>query len=388
MTTQELKLRLTADISGAQKGLSDAGEHVNKLGSIVKTVIAGAAVAAVASFGKQCLTAAGEAEQGEVLLRNSLGNIKGMTDKAKDSAVSWVNAMESSKSFDDSEISASLQQLTVKTGALAKGQEAVSVAMEVARFKHIDLAAATTLVDQAYNGSARALKQFGLEAGPDGKPIKGMTALNALQEKVKGSGDAWSKTLEGQKAAMATTFGNFQETVGAVLMPLATELMKQIMPLLTQAMKWITDHMPEIQKVITDVVNGISKAFEIGGKIINGVVDTIKWIIDHAKQAIDWVKGVQGASDTALGSKGDTLSTGRYTAFAGVGAHANGGWVGLNGPEIALVGEKGPEYITPAGQTGASDSLLRELIQEVHALRKDTAQQTRGFAAAVQGMAR
>ena len=34
--------------------------------------------------------------------------------------------------------------------------------------------------------------------------------------------------------------------------------------------------------------------------------------------------------------------------------HAQGGWVGLNGPEIGLVGEQGPEYIIPHGQAMAS----------------------------------
>jgi hypothetical protein len=27
--------------------------------------------------------------------------------------------------------------------------------------------------------------------------------------------------------------------------------------------------------------------------------------------------------------------------------HAEGGWVGLHGPELAMVGERGPEYVVP-----------------------------------------
>lgn len=34
------------------------------------------------------------------------------------------------------------------------------------------------------------------------------------------------------------------------------------------------------------------------------------------------------------------------------GAYAEGGWVGLNGPEVALLGERGPEYVIPNHQLG------------------------------------
>ena len=37
---------------------------------------------------------------------------------------------------------------------------------------------------------------------------------------------------------------------------------------------------------------------------------------------------------------GDPLGVGK-------GGHAAGGWVGLNGPEISLLGERGPEYVVP-----------------------------------------
>lgn len=383
MTLQELKLKLTADVSGAQKGLEEAGGHVNKLGGIIKGIIGAAAVTVMVSFGKSCINAAGEAQQGEVLLRSSLGNIKGMTDQAKDAAVDWVNKMEASKSFDDSEISAALQRMAIKTGDLSKAQELTNAAMEVARNKNVDLATATGLVDQAYNGSARALKTFGIEVGPDGKAVQGMAAIHALQEKVKGSGDAWAKTLEGQKAAMATTFGNFQEVIGGVLMPLATQLMKEIMPLLTKAMEWVTKHMPEIQRVITAMVQGISKAFEIGAKVINGVVETIKWIIEHAKQAVEWVKGVQGASDAALGGGG--TASGKVIA---PGGHAAGGWVGLNGPEVSLVGERGPEYITPNNQVVDQAGLLRDILQQLNVLTRVTAASPAAIGTAINGMGR
>lgn len=370
------------------------------------------------------------------MLRSSLGNIKGMTEANKNAAVDWVNKMESAKSFDDSEISAALQRMAIKTGDLGKAQDLTNVAMEVARNKHVDLATAVGLVDQAYNGSARALKQFGIEAGPDGKAQTGMAAIHALQEKVKGSGDAWSKTLEGQREQFKTTFGNFQESVGGFLMPLATKFMEVIQPFLQKSMSWITDHLPGIQAVMDTVIKGISwvvdtagkmytaikpfivsitetmgpyvkslftwlgehgaslqdvlvgvatvigKAFTFVAAVIKGIVDSIKWVIDHFKQASSDV-------DAALGSKGDVLSTGRYTASSGaIQPHAAGGWVGLHGPELAIVGEKGPEYITPAGQTGSNDLLLRGIADRLDTLIRVSAGIPSGVGNALNGLGR
>jgi len=386
MDLKEIVLRIKGDSSGAESALGRVQGATSKFGGVVKAVIAGAAVAAVVAFGKSCINAAAESESAEVLLRSSLGNIKGMTEANKQSAVDWVNAMEGSKSFDDTEIGAALQRLTLKTGSLKEGQDAVNVSMEVARNKNISLEAATTLVDGAYNGMTRTLKLFGVEAGPDGKPLKGMEALNAIQEKVKGSGDAWSKTLEGQRESFKTTFGNFQEAVGKTLMPLAEQFMKEIMPYLQTAMKWIEDHMPQIQEVMSVAIGGISKAFTVAADEINKIVRDITWAIEKVQAAITWVKGVAANEGVNQGGVYAPAVAPRVAApRAGAIPHAAGGWVGLNGPEIALVGEQGPEKIIPAGQSTGND---RAILSRLDDLIVAVTRVAPGVASAVNGMGR
>ena len=430
MDLKELILRIKGDPKGATDALGKVQAATSKFGSIVKTVIAGAAVAAVVKFGKSCIDAAGEAQQGEVMLRNSLGNVKGMTDAAKDSAVAWVNSMEKSKSFDDAEISAALQRVIVKTGDLTKSQEYVSIAMEVARNKGIDLSSATTLLEQAYNGSARGLKQFGVEVK---EGATGMDYLHAIQVKVKGSGDAWLTTLEGQRTALKTTFGNLQEAIGGALMPLANELIATIMPGLTKGMELITKYTPEIkegvnaflttvqkigawvietvdkmwkalkpsvdavvqtigpyikelfewlktqvpniQKILVGVAEGIGAAFRIVASVIEAIVEAVKWVINNGKKVAEYI---------------NTPVPGRATNAGVVSPvpHASGGWVGLNGPELALVGEKGPEYITPAGQTSGNDLLLRGIADRLDTLIRVSAGIPSGIGNALNGLGR
>lgn len=380
MDLKELVLRIKGDSKGAEKALSNVSDGARKFGTVVKTIIAGAAVAAVVSFGKSCIDAAAEAQSAETLLRSSLGNIKGMTDKLKDSAVAWVNEMEVSKGFDDSEISAALQRMIIKTGDLAKAQEITAIAMEVSRNKGIDLASATSLLDTAYNGSARALKQFGVEAR---EGASGMDYLREIQDKVKGSGDAWAQTLQGQRTIFDTTFGNFKEAVGGTLMPIATKFMETILPYLQKAMSWITEHMPQISSAIKTACDIIGAAFKVVNSIINGFIEAIKWIIDN-------IKKVSTAVNETFSTEGHVLSGGRY-ASAGVISpipHATGGWVGLNGPELSVVGERGPEYIVPNGGESPDSALLRRLIGRVDALIATTERVAPAMAASLNGIGR
>lgn len=433
MDLQSLVLKIKGDSSSAEAALGKVQGAASKFGGVVKTVIAGAAVAAVVAFGKGCIDAAAEAQQGEVMLRSSLGNVKGMTDKAKDSAVDWVNSMEKSKSFDDADISAALQRIVVKTGNLKTSEDYLSVAMEVARNKNMDLASATNLLDTAYNGSAKALKQFGIEAVTG---ATGMDYLDQIQAKVKGSGDAWSKTLAGQREQFKTTFGNFQEAVGGFLMPIATKFMEVIQPFLQKGMSWIADHLPSIQAVIDTLVKGIAWVVETAGKmyeaikpfvvsitetlgpyikdlftwlggpgtelqdvfvgaarligqiwtinaaIIKGVIDSIMWAIEKAKEAIAWLGRVANAG--VADNQFSGVASGTWTPPP----HAAGGWVGLSGPEVALVGEQGPEYITSNKDLGGNDALLRKLIDRIDTLILIESRAPAMFGSVVNGLGR
>lgn len=67
-------------------------------------------------------------------------------------------------------------------------------------------------------------------------------------------------------------------------------------------------------------------------------------------------RGVQALIKSATDFSNDTKRPGGMLPRTGSGGSsqrtrgfASGGWVGLNGPEVALVGERGPEYVNPAG---------------------------------------
>lgn len=71
-------------------------------------------------------------------------------------------------------------------------------------------------------------------------------------------------------------------------------------------------------------------------------------------QIIDAILGIPKAVGRALGS---IVSLGNTTFQVSVGraprGHAEGGWVGLHGPELSWLGEKGPEYVVPNHKLGS-----------------------------------
>jgi TP901 family phage tail tape measure protein len=78
--------------------------------------------------------------------------------------------------------------------------------------------------------------------------------------------------------------------------------------------------------------------------------------------AIGEFKKLQKAAEAA-GNAVHKVSGGDFkkseSAASAIGGHASGGWVGLNGPELSWLGERGPEYVIPNNALrggGGSDS--------------------------------
>jgi hypothetical protein len=72
--------------------------------------------------------------------------------------------------------------------------------------------------------------------------------------------------------------------------------------------------------------------------IVGAVIGVIGGIVKAVKDALAWL-GKLVASMNKMPVMPGIEDYGK--------GHAEGGWVGLHGPELAMVGEKGPEYIIP-----------------------------------------
>jgi hypothetical protein len=94
------------------------------------------------------------------------------------------------------------------------------------------------------------------------------------------------------------------------------------------------------------IVKGFQTAWKLVGDAIKAVVDSLAWIIGNAGKAIDAIAGIPGVK----------LVSDAAGAVVNAIPHAEGGWAGLKGPELSLLGERGPEYVL-------SQPMLRNLAQ-------------------------
>ena len=119
----------------------------------------------------------------------------------------------------------------------------------------------------------------------------------------------------------------------------------------------VRDGAVAVVNFILDIPNQAAKLpglmADLFSKALGEVLKTVTGIVG---QIVDIILGIPKAVADALASL-DLLQSRQRPGANGpaghnLGGHAAGGWVGLNGPELSWVGEKGPEYIVPNHQLG------------------------------------
>src|SRR5450756_2550469 len=78
-----------------------------------------------------------------------------------------------------------------------------------------------------------------------------------------------------------------------VLMPIAEKFMNVIQPFIKQAMLWIADHMPQIKAVMDTIIKGISWVVETAGKMYNAmkpfIVSITETLGPYVKELFTWL---------------------------------------------------------------------------------------------------
>src|SRR6185436_3831865 len=102
---------------------------------------------------------------------------------------------------------------------------------------------------------------------------------------------------------------------------------------------------------MTAVHDVVATAFNGLVTFVRGIVGTIEDIILAIPRAVAKALAALGLLNAAGENIARKQSQGAFD-LKDMPGHASGGWVGLHGPELGLLGEKGPEYIVPNHQLG------------------------------------
>lgn len=207
---------------GKQGGL--AGNALKSAGSAIGTMVNPAflAVAAVGALtgaiGLSIKNAIDEekniAQMGAALQAN-IPNWDGNT-----TAIEGVISANEKLAFSDDAQRNAMSQLVTRTHDVAKAQNLMRQAMDLARLKQIDLTTATAVIGKVYAGNFTAAQKMGIAIR------KGATATEALaqiQKAAAGQAEAYANTTAGAMEGANIAIQDASETLGAALMPIVKE---------------------------------------------------------------------------------------------------------------------------------------------------------------------
>ena len=126
---------------------------------------------------------------------------------------------------------------------------ALGAAADLARYKHISLAQASTLVSRAALGQARGLADLGLAINktiPKGASFAQIMAL--IETRTHGAANAFAQTSQGQLAILQASFKALTENLGTQLLPAFNKILAWIdgpgLNALKKLSKWFSDNKP------------------------------------------------------------------------------------------------------------------------------------------------
>lgn len=235
--------------------------EASKIAAVAGTV----AFAAISGVIITTVKAAAEAEAKMAQFNTTMESMGKAGIKAKDALLNVANAAVK-LGFDDEDTANSLAKLYQRTGDVTQAIKLNNLAMDLARAKNIDLTTATNAVGLALSGSGKALLQYGIIIKDSATPLE---ALSILQEKVGGQANAFADTFAGKMQIMKVETDNLKEAIGGALLPVMTDLLKQIEPVILKVSDWITKN-PELTKNILLIAAAVTGLIAVLGTL--GVV--------------------------------------------------------------------------------------------------------------------
>lgn len=306
-----LALKLIADVGDIKKPLAQADSGLKKMAK--STAAWGKAFAgALIIGGIERFTAsldenikAFREEQDIVRNFNSTIRNLGLDVKEAGYALDGMSAKALDLGFDDGETVKGMDQFIKQTGSIKDSTELMNLAMDIARSRNISLTDAMKIAQGVYNGSGKALKQYGIE----GK--KGMEAVEEARKKERGKARAWARNHPFQ-----VTLGKIQDTVTDIIGQFSEGNFKAAL-----------DGIGSLGSQIDELIFGKQfndtrgRSFRRGG-LVERMGRLAKDMADGIAEtfaSIDWGKTLTDTLNSALGALAKSIDNGTLGNLAVVG---------------------------------------------------------------------
>ena len=385
--TRTLKLSLIADVKKFTDGMNRADDDTktlnDKVGGYSKKMAAaflGVATAVgimATKIGVDSIKAASDDELSQNKLKDAILKVKGATDDTVTSTEKWIEKMQFTKGFADSELRPALADLTRYTGDVDTAQRLLNDAMDIAAAKGLPLETVAKGIGKAYDGQFTALKKLGVpldEAKTKSGDFEGiMVDLNA---QFSGAAASNADTYAGKVNILQQRFGELQESLGQKLIDKFVKVVDMTSQVakgfsgedpeglsnrarelagqfsgngansLGGSLKLLADSFAKLFSVVTDdgdetttSLQGLAEALQSIAGGINAIANAYKKAKDLGGKIMDFISIDPG--------EGPKFADSRLGKAIGYQSRAAGGPVMAGG--MYRVGEFGPETFVAAG---------------------------------------
>jgi len=368
------------------EGVSAKSAYAIKKAAIPAAAALGAVAASAVSAAKAALADA-EAQQ---RLAGQLQRTLKLTDAQIAANEEWIATQGQLLGYTDDELRPAIAALARVTGSLTKAQQAATLAMDISAAKGVELSTVTKALEKAYGGNLTALGRIAPELRQmikDGASTE--EVMKRLGNTFGGAAAEQANTAQGKFKRLAISLDETKESIGEGLLP----IIEAALPILQKFGDWAANN-PETFRIVaaaiaavavsimavnaamalnpfTAIAAGIAllvvgltvayKKFEGFRKVVNTVANFVLayfemiingWImvingIIRGYNLIPTLPDIQTLSSVTLPrirSGGPGFDTEGMSASRVV-AMATGGIV--TAPQMALIGEAGPEAVIP-----------------------------------------
>ena len=293
-------IKFLADVKEFAKGTALGGQAAEgmagKLGGLAGTIGSAYAVGKVVEFGKASVEAAMDDAKAQTILASTLKNTTGATDAQIASVEDFIAQTQDATGVMDDELRPAFQNLVRVTKDAQDAQGLLTLAMDISASTGKDLESVSMALAKAHEGSTGKLKALGIETkDAEGKALSFAEVQKQLTDQFGGAQAVAADTAAGKMAIMQARYADLQETIGAALLPVMSELVGVV----SGVLEWFSSLDEGTQQWIVRLAM-LGGGVVLATRAITGIVGPIKNVGSLLKSA-----GVSaGGAGLALGALG------------------------------------------------------------------------------------
>ncbi len=337
---EELKVIITANIDkfknnvneanktvkGFGKDANDSMDKLNKtISNVGKTIIAAFSVREIVNFSKECFEAYSNQLQQEQKLTEIMRSRIGATDAEIASVRALASEQQKLGVVGDEVALAGAQQLatfarsTDTINTLIPAMENLAVQQNGVNVSSGNMVSIANLMGKALQGQVGALSRVGISFTEAQEKVlkygteqeRAATLAQVITDNVGNMNEVLAQTPEGKIQQVKNTLGDLQETLGAALAPVITDIASAVSD-------FFAEHEPQIQNFSQNVLPQIHEKIET---VFNSIKKALDFVKEH-KTLMETIAIIIGSIGTAilLYNTYQTIATAITTAKAAADA--------------------------------------------------------------------